>query len=394
MKRVNKKALAFFALLLIALVGYLGYTAWRSGAGATGVVGTGDMGNQYRVQAVIVRSESRTDEEGVTSVIYHADEGGIVYKGNQIAEVYSTGYSQTDMNKLLNARADIKAYLNTLLKTAYADVQLDRMDSQLYAAVDGLYDIIHGRGAGNVLNLSEQMHIIMKNRIGYLKGRYVNDQSLTALFETESSYEKKIAGWTKTYLADRDCLVSFYTDGYENVFDLSTIDDVTIAQVKSVLAGIAPPQSPSEKGKTAVFKEVWNDGWYLLAVSNDRNWNPVIGQNYKIAIEGFEDTDFSAVVTSFTRSGSEMLVRMFVNSDVRPVMNLRTASAVVGEMYVSGMKVPVRALTQQDGQAGIVLTDQGGIFLPVTVIMQDNEYAIIQSDFPGALREGQRIRLF
>lgn len=43
---------------------------------------------------------------------------------------------------------------------------------------------------------------------------------------------------------------------------------------------------------------------------------------------------------------------------------------------------------------GIVLTDDGGRFVPVTVIMQDNSYAVIQPLQAGALMEKQKIRVF
>ena len=36
------------------------------------------------------------------------------------------------------------------------------------------------------------------------------------LYKVENDQLKKIESWTTTYTASEDCLVSFYTDGYEN----------------------------------------------------------------------------------------------------------------------------------------------------------------------------------
>ena len=157
---------------------------------------------------------------------------------------------------------------------------------------------------------------------------------------------------------------------------------------------LLPEQTSAQRGRTPVFRKVRAGGWYLLLLSEDKNWNPVVGQSYKVELEGFDDQVVDATVTSFARSGGELLVRMSVSSDVRVVLNVRTANAQVGELYVSGLKVPLNALRQQNGQMGIVLTDDGGRFVPVTVIMQDNSYAVIQPLQAGALMEKQKIRVF
>ena len=85
---------------------------------------------------------------------------------------------------------------------------------------------------------------------------------------------------------------------------------------------------------------------------------------------------------------------MFVTSNVRTVLNTRTSQATVGELYVSGLQVPLNALRQQNGQIGVVLTDGNGIFVPVEVLMQDNENAVVMPLDVGALAEGQKVRLF
>lgn len=399
MKKRRKKrrvAFRFYVFLFVVLCGFL-YACYLVVGGMfekTAVIMAGNMGNQYHANAVIVRNETLTSAEGLTSITYYADEGEVVYKGNKIAEIYSTGYSQTDMNKLLNIRTQIKNYHKTLAASTYTDLQLDRMDANVLQIASDIRSIARGKSTGNLLNLTRQMDTAMSSRQSYLRSKYSTDQTLTGLYQNESTLLKKIASWTVTYIADTDCIVSFYTDGYENAFSVETADDITAAQVRSVLNGEDPESTAAERGRTPVFRTVQNGQWYLMLLTNDKNWNPVEGQSYKVQLEGFDDTVFDATVTSFSRSGSELLVRMSVPSKVRTVLNTRTAQATVGELYVSGLQVPLNALRTQNNQLGVVLSDNGGIFVPIQVVMQDNKNAVILPLSVGSLAEGQKVLLF
>ncbi len=395
-RKKRRVAFRFYVLLFVALCVFLyaGYLAISSMFTKTAVITAGDMGNQYHANAVVVRNEALTTAEGLTSITYYADEGEIVYKGNKIAEIYSTGYSQTDMNKLLNIRSQIKAQHKALAASSYTDLQLDRMNTNVLSIAADIRSVARKEATGNLLNLMRQMDTAMANRQSYLKTKYASDQNLSNLYRDESSLLKKIASWTITYIADSDCIVSFYTDGYENALPFDTADEITAGQIRAVLNGDDPQSTAAERGRTPVFRTVQNGSWYLMLLTNDKNWNPVTGQSYKVQLEGFDDTVFDATVTSFARSGSELLVRMSVPAKVRAVLNTRTAKATVGELYVSGLQVPLNALRQQNGETGVVLTDNGGLFVPVDVVMQDNRNAVIVPKSVGALSEGQKVLLF
>lgn len=386
----------FIVIIALALAAYVIYLMYNTFVDKTAVIESGDMGNQYAAQAVVVRHESLVDAEGLTRISYYANEGEPIYTGSKIAEAYASGYSQTDMNKLLQVRSNIKDHLKTLLASEYNDAQLDRYDMQVMDYARELGMLVLGKAEGNLLNLERQMTTVLGHRQQHLKDKYGSkDSTLIGYYETESTLQKKIQNWTTTYIADSDCVISFYTDGWENVLAQTEFDRIAPEQVRNIVAGNAPPQTTSQRGRTSIFRKVNPMGWNLLLLSNDKYWNPVIGQTYKVRLESFDDHIVDAQVTSFERMGTELLVRMQVPGSVTPFLNVRTAPAVVGESYVSGLKVPVTALHPQGDMMGVVLSDRDGrSFVPVEVIMQDNSYAVVQSLVPGALMEGQRVRVF
>lgn len=396
MHRMGRRRVAFrfYVLLFVAtaILLYGLYYAYEGLVQHTAVIEKGDMSNEYVAQAVIARNEKVTDAENWTSVLYYADEGAYVYQGNRIADVYSTGFSRTDENKLLNVRAEIKAQQK--LMPIYQDQQLERMEEQILEIARELEMLVHGKHQGNLLNLERQLQNALVKRQSHLRQKYATDQNLRALYENESTLVKKIENRTYNYLATSDCIISFYTDGYESMLSPDTLDTVTLAQARSVLNGEAPIQSTAQRGRIAIYREVAPKGWYLLLISHDNKWNPQDGLTYKVQLKGFEDTLFDAVVLSSAKSVNETIVRMYMDSDVRPVLNTRTTQATVGELYVSGLKVPMRALLIQNNQVGVVVKSDRDTFVPVQIMDQTPEYAVIQSVSPGLLYEGQKVRVF
>jgi hypothetical protein len=61
---------------------------------------------------------------------------------------------------------------------------------------------------------------------------------------------------------------------------------------------------------------------------------------------------------------------------------------------LSGLSVPVKAITMQNGQPGVTVSDvPGGTFVPVEVLSSDSENAIIQPLVEGTLSIGWRVIL-
>lgn len=387
-------AFRFYVLLFVAtgILVYGLYYAYDRLVQRTVIVEKGDMSNEYVAQVIIVRDEKVTDAESLTNVQYYADEGAYVFQGNRIADVFTAGYSKTDENKLLSVRSEIKAHQKLL--PVYADQQLERLNGQILEYAHELELLIHGKRKGNLLNLERQLQTALVKRQDYLKQKFSGDQNLRALYENETTLIKKIEIWTHNYLATSDSIVSFYTDGYENMLNMNTFSTITAAQVHSVLNGEAPIQSSAQRGRVAVYREVQPKGFSLLLLSHDTKWNPIDDKVYKVQLQGFEDTLYDAVVVSSSLSSNELIVRMTVDSDVRPVLNTRVTQAIVGEHYLSGLKVPLNALGVQGGQVGVVVTNDGGRFVPVQILDQKTDYAIVQSISPGLLSEGQKVRVF
>ncbi|MCI6374566.1 MAG: hypothetical protein MR821_04650, partial [Clostridiales bacterium] len=158
-----------------------------------------------------------------------------------------------------------------------------------------------------------------------------------------------------------------------------------------------PEQSIVSRGSDPLFRTVIEDEWYALFLCTDRDWNPVVGEAYQMKLEGFDNYVVSAKVESFSRIGSDLLLRMSVrDQSVEPVLNIRTCGATVGD-FVSGVRVPMNALYAHDNRMGVIVLESGvQVFVEVTVISySDDGTAFVRPTLEGSpLQAGKTVLLF
>lgn len=401
-KRKKKKSLAvvrFFLLLIVAAV--IGIVVWQvqgyMASNATTAIAKSDtLGNSYTGTLVIARNETLYETENMTRIDFVASEGSRVSKSGVVCKVYSSGYNQTEINRLQTYRDEIQSYHTGQVLNTYVDAELDSENNEIDALAQQIRTLVQGRGVGSLNNLEKQLESALSVRKNYLRQKYPDDQTLAELYKMENDQLKKIESWTTTYTATEDCLVSFYTDGYENTVNSSTYGMLTPSDVRNVIRGVQPEQSTVSRGSDPVFRSVIEDEWYALFLCSDRDWNPVVGETYLMQLAGFDNYIIEASVESFTRIGGDLLLRMRVASSVEPVLNIRTCGATIGD-FVSGVHVPMTALYTLDNMIGVVVLDGGmQTFVPVNVVSySDQNTAFVRPTLPGSpLEAGKTVMLF
>lgn len=402
-KKKKKSGLPVLKLVLVlALVLLAGVVVWQlrtlMGANATTARAVErTMGNYYSGTLVIARNETLYETENMTRIDFEAEEGSHVNRSSVICKVYSSGYNQTEISKLQNYREEIQNYhVNQVLST-YVDAALDSQNAEIASLAQQVRTLVQGRGVGSLGNLERQLESELTARKNYLRQKYPDDQNLSELYKVENDQLKKIESWTTTYTAKEDCLVSFYTDGYENSVNSNTYQTLTPSDVRNVIRGVAPEQTTVSRGSDPIFRTVIDNEWYALFLCSEKDWNPVVGEKYHMQLTGFDNYVVEARVESFTRIGSDLLLRMSISDrEVEPVLNIRTCGATVGD-FISGLYVPMNALYTLEDRIGVVVLD-GGVqtFVEVTVIAYpDDKTAFIRPTLDGSpLAAGKTVMLF
>lgn len=391
------KLTTFHVAIIVAALGFLGWYLYATlvpEAARYGQITSGSLSASHSGDCLIVRNEVPYDAEGVTSVVYDAEEGSSVVRGDYICKVYSSGYSTREMNTLQSYRTSIRDYQKKLIEaeTTY-DAKLNRVTADVLTYAKAVRDLIGG-ARGSLENQEELLASSVQARQTYLKSKYASDQRFSRLYDDELSQTQRIDSWTKQYTAASQGVVSFYSDGYEYGLTGANYIGFEPRQVRSMINGAAPEKTSAQKGKTTIYRMVEDGEWFVLFLSDDTDWNPVNGQVYQLQLERFENTAVYAEVVNFTRSGGELLVRLKVYGDVKPVLYMRTCGAVLGES-LSTLCVPERAIYTQDGMTGVVVVNgQTESFIPVNVIHYANGNAYFQAIQQSLLFEGMTVLLF
>ena len=392
-RRMSVPQVMLIVLVLGFAVWYL-VTALTPEASPYATITAGVIGSRYTGDCLIVRDETPFDAEGVTSVDYVAEEGSQVVRGTTICNVYSSGFSTREMTTLQDYRNQIKEYQIKLLKAQITtDPYMEKLEADVMTRAREVRELIGG-ARGNMNNQESLLASSIQARQNRLKEMYSEDQRMTRLYDDELSQLQRISSWTKQYGATGDGLVSFYSDGYEYGLTVTNYDQFDPGQVRAMINGKKPTEDLTQKGKTTIYRLIRDGHWIVLMLIRDSNWNPVEGAEYELKLENFKDTMVRARVMSFTRTGGELEVRLDVQSEVQPVMYIRTCTGVLGDS-VSSLTVPARALYTQDNMPGVVVVDGDyQFFIPVNVLDNRDGMLFISAIQQGVLYEGQTVRLF
>ncbi len=361
----------------------------------TAVIAEGTLGTIYNGDALIVRDETVYDDESVQSIEYIAEEGSVVYRGDVVCYVYSTGYSSKELTTLQDYRDQIKDYQQTLLasETAY-DQKMTRLETIVVQRGLEVRSLVQG-ARGNLINEESILKDAIDERQQYFRSKYSSDTRLNRLYDDEDTQQKRIDSWIKQRAATQESIISFYTDGFETALTPDNFQTYSPAQVRAMVGGQRPEEDAAERGKTDIYRLVQNDNYAVLMLIDDSVWTPVEGTAYKLKLEQFSNTTVDARVLSYTRANGELLLRLAILGDVTPVLYMRTCEAELGE-YADGLIVPKTAIYTQNGQEGVVRVGDDGsqVFIPVNVVSRQGDKVFISSVQTGLLSVGQTVRLF
>ena len=335
--------------------------------------------------AVIIRDETVFSSGTIARVEYVAMENTLLNEGDTIAYLYSTGYSESELERLEEVRANIQAYHKTILNNI-VDTDLERLDRIVDMKALELKALVTHQTSGDLLSLTRQLESAMVDRQDYMRANQREDLNLNRLYQSESTRMNSIASWRTEATAEAEGVVSFYTDGYENALTPDSLEALTPEDIRAVIAG--SPLGETSSRQTDIYRLVDQDTWYVAILTDGQSWNPVLDQEYYLQFEGFEDLVYTARVTRVQKIDNDVLAVFLVEDPMGPMIYQRSGRVTLNS-ELSGLSVLSEALADQNGQAGVWLFDvPGGTFVPVDVLSNDGSRALIQPLAEGALQVG------
>ena len=354
------------------------------------VIMMANAAQRQTVDCVIIRDETVFSSESTARVEYIAPEDSLVEVDDNVANLYTTGYSENLLNDLEDTRKKIQDYHKQLLANI-VDTELYKLDSVVnYMALE-LKELITRQTTGNLKTVTSQLETAMVNRQDYLRQNKRGDNKLTKLYDKENAGLSSIQSWRKVAKAEQAGVVSFYIDGYESDLTPEGLKTLSIADVRAVLAG-SNLANTRQTRMNGIYRIVDQDHWFVAVLATGSTWTPVVGQdNYFMQMVGFDDLIFTASVYSVQKEGDTTLAVFEIKDPIGPLIYRRSGKAQFN-IELTGLSVRVEALYNQNGQMGVWVYDvPGGTFVPVEVLSTDGSIAMIQPLVDGALQLGQTV---
>ena len=392
MRRRRRVAARFYIFIaIIAVAVFLCVRPFLNFGVGEDVIFTWNSAYTQHMDCVIIRDEAVTTSGSTVRVEYIGKENTEVAEGETIANFFTTGYSENLLSKLETTPQNIQAYHKTLLGTI-VDNELSAMETIIEMTALDFKNLVTQQTRGNLQSVTEQLETAMVNRQNYLRQNKRDDTKLTKLYDEENARLSSIQSWRQESTASRTGVLSFYLDGYENDLTAETLESLTPSDLKTVMAGgkLAHTEKTLSEG---IYRIVNQDQWYVAITADANTWNPVIGQEYFLQLEGFEDLSYTALVPSVQKASGTLLAVFQIDQPIGALIYQRTGRASLS-ISLSSLAVRTHALYNQNGQMGIWLYDvPGGTFVPVEVLNIDeaNDTALIQPVAEGALQPGQRV---
>ena len=354
------------------------------------VIMMANAAQRQTVDCVIIRDETVVTSESTARVEYIAAEDSLVSVGDNIANLYTTGYSEGLLNNLETTRKKIQDYHKQLLANI-VDADLSRLDTVVNMMAIELKNLITRQTTGNLKTVTSQLETAMVNRQDYLRQNKRGDNKLTKLYDEENARLSSIQSWRKVSTAEQEGVVSFYIDGYEGDLSPAGLNTLSIADVRTVLGG-GNLENTRQIRNNGIYRIVDQDDWYVAVLANSASWTPVVGQdNYYMQLDGFDDLIYTASVYSVQKEGDTTLAVFQIRDPIGPLIYRRSGKAQFN-IELTGLSVRVEALYNQNGQMGVWVYDvPGGTFVPVEVLSTDGSIAMIQPLVDGALQLGQTV---
>jgi len=303
----------------------------------TGTVTSGSVDMQFEASGVIVRDEVAVTTEKYDHVTFAVAEGATVTAQAPVATVFKLGYNDDMTQSLLAVQKQILD-LQMQQLAGVADDQLDAINATIATKLQQMRLRAFGQAQDDLLTLELELKEQLAARHTYLKEKVQETQELTLLYEQEAAKVAQLDMYRGAILSAGAGVISFYFDGYEQVFNQQKLDMITPDLIKSALAG-STVTGGTTITETLLYRLVNDSHYYvafLTAASSPQRL--VAGESYDVTF---------GVDAGASRTGTALAPIVGADS----VVNILEFSGPLGKL----LSVRKTALTIKATAAGIVV---------------------------------------
>lgn len=330
-------------------------------------VGTLNIENQY--DALVLRNELIVDTNLSGKITYFANEGDVIEKNDQIAEIFNDGTevvvaeaTERELNrKKIEFDYNLLEYDITTLKNEI----LFQMTSKDYAQIPVLKNEL-------LLKLERLDKLQTENK--FLSNR-------TASYSEKTIGEGVLMeGQKQAIYAPASGVLTYKIDGYEDFLTIDNLYNINYDEISDFLFEESSLVKSSVIAKDKLFKIVDNANYFIAAiVSNDEIDTYKNVQSISAMIDG--KTYKGEVYDVFTNQKNAVAV-IQLREGFDGFFNRRVINCSIVRENYRGLKIYMDSIVNQEGQIGVYVVNKERklIFVPIKILGYDEEFAIVYNE--------------
>ena len=353
MKPVGKKLLiAFFSLLLLIYIGYQAYLVAYEPY-ETVVVKEETYTKSLELEGFFVRDEAvlKTGQSGIIGYQYKSGEK--VPINAEIARIYEKEADLYALEKI-DALTQQRDILNQLQNSTGGEgLKIDLVSQQLADAKYSLMRAVDTGDLSDIDSLSNEI-LLCLNQYALCIGEDLNMTNVIGDIDSEiASLQSQIPNAVGSVKTERSGYFCSTTDGLEEKFSFSSLENLTVADAEEMLAASVSSQT----AENVIGKMTYSNGWKFVAVvpaSEAAIFKEGATETFSFAAAAGKETSVT-VERIITEENAEKAVVIFSGMDMdNDFLTMRFENPRVQTVSYSGIVIPkeavrIRTATDEEG---------------------------------------------
>lgn len=345
------------------------------------VAENGILEDVIKADGIIVKDEKIYKSNLDGSVLYYFDEGAKIREGQLIAEL-STDVDSAEVNRqiaeiqsAINNKENNKESLSAENITAY---QNEIQECILNNDLQNMYSII-----GKVNNSYDFFDSYSEYTVQQLK-------------DMKNSLMKGISTNRIPYYADRAGIITYKTDGLEDIYKFENVLEITPSNTKKQEYSLKDKRQTVAKDES--FVKVIRNFEYYIAATVDNEKAKLFEENKYIKTRILSDGEKHEVwgyIKKINYGSEESVLILFFDDYFYKVYDKRYVGLELITAIHEGLVIKNEALTDVNGITGVYAKDASNIikFFPVEILGKNEENTVISTGNYVAADERRIIKI-
>lgn len=339
-----------------------------------------EVNRTVNAQAYIFRDETVIKVPNRSVAVTLVSDSKRVYNGQRIANIYADSDNAQLQDTITRVQRKIDVLDKSSIDAQFLAADISKVDDDIMDTLNDIY-AMSAKGQMSGVVMSSEVFLVKLNRRSHI----VNSESdftpeYKQLLSERDTLERQINAVSSPVYANSSGYFYSQVDGYEDVFDFSEIDSMTLADFEDIFNS----QQSQDTLDTSIGKIVNDFVWYVACNVNSSDLAGLEeGNYYKLLFQENSDVQIKMELSRIIReTSSKNAVCVFRSNTVPADFSYkRSQKAGVVIDKCEGLAIPKQALRVVDGINGVyILVGDVVHFKQVKIISEEEDYYVVSND--------------